>query len=75
MIPACGPPRSLSPLNSTRSAPAAMLCLRDRFARQAEAGEVEQAPRPHVVDHRDAVLPAEGHEFGERRRFVNPRMR
>ena len=69
MMPACGPPSSLSPLNSTRSAPAAMLSRGQRLAREAEAGEVQQRAAADVVDHRKAVLAAQGDQFGQRHRL------
>ena len=67
MMPACGPPSSLSPLKSTRSAPGGDALPRQRLAREAEAGEVEQGAAADVVDHRQAVLLAQGDQVGQRR--------
>src|SRR5262249_17438077 len=66
MMPACGPPRSLSPLNSTTSAPAVTLS-------RAPGPPLPPHPAParERVDPRELVPPAQldqprqGHRFGE----------
>ena len=52
-IPACGPPRSLSPEKQTRSAPARRLSRRRRLVADAR-----ERARAEVVDEREAVLAA-----------------
>ena len=43
--------------------------MHDRFAREAEAGEVEQSAAADVVDDWQVVLLAQGDEVGKRDAF------
>jgi len=61
MMPACGPPRSLSPLNITTETPASMLCLTGGFA-DAVLRKINKAARPRSSRAAGAAL-AEGHEL------------
>ena len=61
--PACGPPTSLSPLNVTRSAPAASRSAGRRLVGQPEGRGVEQRAAAEVVDDDRAVLVGEPREL------------
>ena len=67
MMPACGPPSSLSPLKSTRSAPAAMLSPTTGSPGKPKRAKSSMRPAADVVDHRQVVLAAEGDQLVERR--------
>ena len=56
MMPACGPPSSLSPENVTRSAPSASASATAGSSRGMPVA-VSQQPRAHVVEERHAVPP------------------
>ena len=60
MMPACGPPSSLSPLNVTRSAPRASDSVRRGLVRQAPLREVDQAAAAQVGDERQTLGVREG---------------
>ena len=73
--PACGPPTSLSPLNVTRSAPAASRS--DGIGSWASPNALgrSSAPRPEVVDDDRAVLVGEPRELGRVGRLDEPGLR
>ncbi len=50
MMPHCGPPSSLSPLNSTRSAPACKLSLTTGSSGRPKREQVVEAAAADVVD-------------------------
>ena len=67
--PACGPPSSLSPLNVTRSAPAARRSARHRLVGEAVAGGVEERAAAEVVDDDRTVLVGDPRDLDRVRRL------
>ncbi len=76
MMPACGPPRSLSPLNITRLTPAATLSTTDGSSPRAATpvGEAEE-PAAEILDHGDGRSAGQGRRgLGRRWRSAKPSM-
>ncbi len=72
MQPACGPPSSLSPLKSTRSAPASRASATRGSPAQAPGGEIGQKAAPDVHQVRDCGVPAERGDVGRAGRGDEP---
>ena len=66
MMPACGPPSSLSPLKQTRSTPAATDCLHRRLAGRTPVDETAAA---EILDERNGASRAAAHQLRQRRPF------
>ena len=73
--PACGPPTSLSPLNVTRSAPAARRSAGVGSWASPNAAGLEQRPAPEVVDDDRAVLVGEPGDLDRIGRLDEPGLR
>ena len=69
MMPHCGPPSSLSPEKSTRSAPAAIALGGRRLVADAGRPPWPERSRADVVDHPEARAMGQLDELGERRRL------
>ena len=63
-MPACGPPRSLSPLKETRSTPAARLSETSGSSMPIGA-QVDHAAAAQVLVDGDAAFAPEGREFAQ----------
>ena len=75
MSPACGPPTSLSPLNVTRSAPAASRSAGVGSWASPNARGLEQRAAAEVVDDDRAVRVGEARELGRVGRLDEPGLR
>ncbi len=64
MIPACGPPRSLSPLNITISG-SGFDAVADERLDNAEAGKIDDASRAEIFDERKICTSGERGEVAE----------
>ena len=66
-MPACGPPRSLSPLMQHHGDALGQRLARDRLGRQPPAREIEERAAPHVLEEGEALLPRQRDQLLARR--------